>query len=55
VDERIIEFVSHALSRRFAIKSLANKLYCTVQYIMKVLYGNPQAPAVQNGLEREVP
>jgi hypothetical protein len=43
VDERIIEFVSHALSRRFAIKSLANKLYCTVQYIMKVLDGNPQA------------
>jgi hypothetical protein len=36
VDERIIRFVSHALSMCFAIDS-ANKLYCTVQYIIEML------------------
>ena len=40
VHERMIEYVSHALSVCSRL-TLANKLYCTVQYIKRALDSNP--------------
>jgi len=40
VHERMIEYVSHAPSVCSRL-TLANKLYCTVQYIRKALDSNP--------------